>query len=507
MIRDPMSDEQPPGQDSEGDNEADASSLNGLTNAVGIEPAEPGQDPFLGRDIGGVTIVTLIAEGGMGRVYEGLQDKPKRKVAVKVMRPGFVSREAIARFGMELEILGRLRHPSIAQIFSAGVCDVVGCQVPYFVMEYLPGALPITRYAKEKMLDIGERINLFQKVCEAVAHGHENGVVHRDLKPSNILVEPTGVPKIIDFGIARTIGDSPEKITVLTELGQLIGTLQYMSPEQVEADPAAIDLRTDVYALGVILYELLTGKRPYEISDKQIFEAARIVREQKPISPLELNRELPSAIVKVTGTCLQKNREKRYANAAELALAIGHCATKTPLTQRKDRPEVGQWRSSGWPWLRSLGLAMLAVLGIGAAYVWLEGSRKAEPDSSRPAAVPADAIFFNGTWYAFPKETANLTEATVKALKAGGRLLTIESAEENEFVAKHMHGVTWLGIGLKNGLWAKLDDDGRNQKYFNWWTDQPSRGRGETACSITPDGNGRWHDHFPGDQLHYAIEW
>lgn len=302
----------------------DPSSLKGLSMALGIEPADPAYDPLLGRDIGGVKIVRLIAEGGMGRVYEGLQEKPKRKVAVKVMRPGFVSREASQRFGMELEILGRLRHPYIAQIFSAGMCDVVGSRVPFFVMEYIPDALPITRYAKEKMLGTDARIALFEKVCDAVAHGHSQGIVHRDLKPSNILIEASGTPKIIDFGIARTVGETPEKMTTLTELGQLIGTLQYMSPEQIAADPTAIDLRTDVYALGVILYELLTGTRPYEISNKQLFEAARIVREQKPVSPLKLNPDLRPDLVKITGTCLQKDRARRYANAAELSFALAN---------------------------------------------------------------------------------------------------------------------------------------------------------------------------------------
>ena len=174
----------------------------------------PNHDPLLGKDLGGVTIVRLIAEGGMGRVYEGLQARPRRPVAVKVMRPGFVSREACRRFDNESEVLGRLRHQYIAQIFSAGICNVVGAEVPYFVMEYIPDALPLTKFAVTHKLTTEQRLELFRKVCEAVAHGHENKVIHRDLKPGNILVEPSGVPKVIDFGVARCVDATPETLKI-----------------------------------------------------------------------------------------------------------------------------------------------------------------------------------------------------------------------------------------------------------------------------------------------------
>lgn len=316
---------------------SESSGLGGLTEAVELGPAEPAGDPLLGRDFGGVTLVRIIAEGGMGRVYEGLQDRPRRPVAVKVMRPGFVSTEACRRFDNEAEVLGRLRHRYIAQIFSAGICNVAGARVPYFVMEYIPNALPITKYVAHHKLPTDERIALFRKVCDAVAHGHEKGVIHRDLKPSNILVEPSGEPKIIDFGVARCIDASPEAMTALTDMGQLIGTVQYMSPEQFAANPAEIDVRADVYALGVILYELLTGKPPYEIRQKQIFEAARVVREQKPISPEKLNKTVRPDVARITGRCLAKDRSRRYANAAEVATAIGSYLSGQPVAEPRRR--------------------------------------------------------------------------------------------------------------------------------------------------------------------------
>jgi serine/threonine protein kinase len=381
-----------------GSSSADLSSLNGLTMALGIEPADPPDDPLLGRNLGGVMIMRRIAEGGMGRVYEGQQETPNRTVAVKVMRPGFVSHQATQRFGMELEILGRLRHPYIAQIYSAGTCDVVGCNVPFFIMEYIPDALPITRFVKDRMLGVDARLELFRKVCEAIAHGHEQGVVHRDLKPSNILVEPSGIPKIIDFGIARTVGDTTETMTALTELGQLIGTLQYMSPEQIEADPKAVDQRTDVYALGIILYELLTGVRPYELSRRQVFEAAQIVRKQKPVSPLKLNSSLSPDIVKVAGVCLQKDRQRRYADAAELASAVGSCLASTPLPNRRDDAHQKTWRRSARPSSTIYLLAFLALMGTAltaggyALTQFFSRPQELSQDLPAPALSPFDAV-------------------------------------------------------------------------------------------------------------------
>lgn len=305
----------------------DPGGLDGLTEYLGLDPAQPDHDPLLGHDIGGVTILRPIAEGGMGKVYEGLQQKPKRSVAVKVIRPGFVSHDICRRFDNETEILGRLRHPYIAQIYSAGICSIVGAEVPYFVMEYVADALPITAYVKQHSLSTRLRLGLFRKVCEAVAHGHEKGVIHRDLKPSNILIEPSGFPKVIDFGIARCVDATPQQMTALTDIGHLIGTVQYMSPEQFSGDSSLIDVRSDVYALGVILYEILAGRPPYEISPKQIFEAAQVVRKHKPLPPSRLNKELSEQDVRIVGKCLQKQPGHRYINAAELAIAIDDSLT------------------------------------------------------------------------------------------------------------------------------------------------------------------------------------
>lgn len=358
--------------------------LGGLTESLRLDPCTPEHDPLVGRDVGGVVLMRLIAEGGMGRVYEGLQAKPRRAVAVKVMRPGFVSREICRRFDHEAEVLGRLQHAAIAQIYSGGVCTIAGAQVPYMVMEYVPHALPITAFATQHGLTTAARLELFRKVCEAVAHGHQKGVVHRDLKPSNILVEPSGHPKVIDFGVARTIDASAEPVTALTDVGQLIGTVQYMSPEQFSADPSQIDMRADVYALGVILYELLTGQPPYEIRRKPIFEAADVVRLKKPVPPSRLNRDISPDVEKIAGTCLQKDRAKRYANAAELVDELDSCLRTArglrlqPSDAQGRRQSRTAWASNRWPVARValFTSAFAAMLTAGAFMSWPPRSNK-----------------------------------------------------------------------------------------------------------------------------------
>ena len=301
------------------------SELGGLTHFIGLKAADPTRDILLGATMGDVTIVRLVAEGGMGAVYEGTQGKPQRTVAVKVIRPGVVSTALMKRFEYEAEMLGRLTHPGIAHIYSVGSQDVAGATVPYFVMEFVPNAKSLTAYAESHNLSIQNRITLFRAACDAVAHGHHKGIIHRDLKPSNILVDAVGQPKIIDFGVARSTDADVALTTMHTDAGQLVGTLQYMCPEQFNADSNDIDVRADVYALGMVLWELITGKTPYDIRNKPVFEVARIVREVEPSLPAVANHPHQRDILLIARKCLEKDRDSRYSHASDLVDDLDRC--------------------------------------------------------------------------------------------------------------------------------------------------------------------------------------
>lgn len=285
----------------------------------------------IGTRIGGVTLVRMIAEGGMGRVYEGAQERPRRTVAVKIIKPGLLIPSMLRRFEREADVLASLRHPGIAQIHAVGTHHAGGRMLPYFVMEYVPAALPLTQFAADRGLSPRRRLQLFHEVCEAVAHGHQKGVIHRDLKPGNVLVDSSGRTKVIDFGVARSTAADIASTTTQTHAGALVGTPQYMSPEQFDADPADIDVRLDVYALGVILHELLTGRPPYDVRQRPIHEVARIVREEPPPPMKGFDRRIHRDVAIITAKCLEKDRTRRYSSATELAADIGRHLAGEPI--------------------------------------------------------------------------------------------------------------------------------------------------------------------------------
>jgi len=276
---------------------------------------EPGVPARIGRYV----LRRRIASGGMGTVYEAIQEEPRRPVALKVVKHDFNGPEALRRFQVEVQILARLRHPAIAQIYEAGTHDEGNGSVPFFAMEYIPNAKSITEFAESRKLGLRERLALFAVVCDAVHHGHQKGVIHRDLKPGNILVDSSGNPHIIDFGVARATDTDLVLATVQTEVGQLVGSVAYMSPEQFDADPSDIDTRSDVYALGVVLYELLGGRLPYDVLRTRVFEAARVVREDPPLRLGDLNHATRGEVETIVHKALEKERDRRYQSAFGLA--------------------------------------------------------------------------------------------------------------------------------------------------------------------------------------------
>lgn len=363
---------------------------NWLGDGVPLPPKE-----FLGSDLGGIRLTAFLAAGGMGLIYEGWQATPGRAVAVKLVRPELVSPAYRRRFEHEATVLAHLRHPGIAQIYLVGTCRLHGRDVPFFVMELIAGARPISRYARDEQLDAQERIELFAEVCEAVAHGHRKGVIHRDLKPSNLLVDAGGRPKVIDFGVARSTDADIVLTTMHTRVGQLLGTLQYMSPEQCDGDAANLDTRSDVYALGIVLYELLVGVPPYDLSGVALPEALRIIREAEPASRVLGHRRLPRDIRLIIGKCLKKDRRLRYETAAELAADLqrhlaGDMIIARPATALESLKRfIRQHRTLSLATFAVTCSLIVAVLGVSFYAMQAERSRQ----RAEAAATLAQAEF------------------------------------------------------------------------------------------------------------------
>ncbi len=279
-------------------------------------------EPHHPKKIGQYLIKRVIASGGMGTVFEALQENPKRPVAVKIVKSSLADDSAVRRLEYEAQLLAHLRHPGIAQIYEAGSYDDNGSQTPFFAMEYIPNARTITEYALENKLKSGQRLELFLQACDAIHHGHQRGIVHRDLKPSNILVDSSGRVRVIDFGVARATDADMKQAAGLTNYGQIVGTVQYMSPEQFDADPHDIDIRSDVYALGLILYELLSGSLPYTTSSDKIFDFASEVREGRTIPIGTKNSSFKGDLEAIIMKAMHRDREYRYQSAFGLAQDI-----------------------------------------------------------------------------------------------------------------------------------------------------------------------------------------
>ncbi|MBN2132207.1 MAG: serine/threonine protein kinase [Sedimentisphaerales bacterium] len=308
-------------------------------------------------EVTGYEILGVLDEGGMGVVYLARQTHPiRRRVAMKVIKPGMDSRQVLARFETERQALALLDHPNIAQVHDAGATRDGR---PYFAMEYVKG-LPITDYCDREKLELDERLSLFKHVCEAVQHAHQKGIIHRDIKPSNLLVYTEGneaIVKIIDFGVAKAIGPSLTGGTLYSEAGQFVGTPEYMSPEQADMASQDIDTRSDIYSLGAVLYELLTGVLPFEsetLREGGIEHIRHVIRDENPKTPSTrltslgqraasvaqnrrtqvgtLARRLHKELEWIPLKAMRKERSRRYRSAAELADDIQNYLDGAPLS-------------------------------------------------------------------------------------------------------------------------------------------------------------------------------
>ncbi len=269
-------------------------------------------------EIGPYQIEGTIGQGGMGVVYRAQQLNPRRPVALKVMRPGLSDSSARQRFELETQILGRLQHPGIAQIYEAGTAETTAGARPFFAMELVEGRA-LTDFAAAGSPTVEEKVQVLAKICKAVHYAHQQGVIHRDLKPGNILVDQDGRPKVLDFGVAR-IADAESGLTSATgDVQAMIGTLAYMSPEQVSGDPREIDTRTDVYAIGVLAFEFLCDAHPLPLKGLSIAESVRVITENTPATLGAVDRALRGDLEIIVAKALAKEKERRYGSASEMA--------------------------------------------------------------------------------------------------------------------------------------------------------------------------------------------
>ncbi len=294
-----------------------------------------------GQRVAGYVIDQLIGRGGMGEVYRATQDRPRRVVALKIIRAGLSSPRARLRLEAEADLLARLDHPGIARVIESGFLSLGEAAdrqppSPFFSMEFVEG-VPINVFARDRGLDPAAIVELMRQVCEAVEHAHRRGIIHRDIKPDNILVDEKSHPRVLDFGVARAIERDLD--VALTQPGLLPGTLAYMAPEQAAGDTDGVDTRSDVYALGVVLYELLTGRLPYATHGRSPIQVLRAIQEGNAPSPGSIVPELRGELDLIVTSAMEKDPQRRYGSAGALADDLGRFLRHEPLTVRS--PSVG----------------------------------------------------------------------------------------------------------------------------------------------------------------------
>ena len=443
------------------------------------EPVEPAAaEP--GREIGHYVLVRKLGEGGMGTVYLARQQQPvKRDVALKLLRSDFASPEVIARFEAERQALAVMDHPNIAKVFDGGLTEAGR---PYFVMEYVDGET-ITDYCDRLKLGLADRLRLFTKVCGAIQHAHQKGVIHRDIKPSNVLVaanDAAAEPKVIDFGIAKAIDARLTEETLYTAHGMLVGTPEYMSPEQAQGGPFGIDTRTDVYSLGVLLYKMLVGRLPFgaETRTAGLSELLRVLATEEPPRPStrlssldaaeqrsvarersasesQIRRELGRDLDWIVLRAMEKDRERRYPSASELAEDVQRYLRSEPLVAG---PPSVQYRVGKFLRRHRVGASaaalVIAVLLTSAVALSVQAARleRALADSQRQSqrAETVSSFLVDLFRRADPGKTRGDEVTAREVLDQGIERIDSELADEPELQARMLTtmGEVYNGLGL-----------------------------------------------------------
>ncbi|QDU69767.1 WD40 repeat domain-containing serine/threonine protein kinase [Engelhardtia mirabilis] len=347
-------------------------------------------EPALPDAIGPYRILRRIGAGGMGVVYEAEQARPRRRVALKVLHPAHAHGARLRRFRREAELLARLHHPGIAQVYAAETVDQGHGEQPWFAMELVEG-LPLVDYAERAGLDRRARLELVAEVCDAVQHAHDRGIVHRDLKPDNVLVDAAGRPKVLDFGIARASETDALLSTIHTGQGELLGTVTHMAPEQLGGDPTAVGPAADVWALGVILYELLSGRLPHDLAGLSLTAAIRVLGEREPRRLAALDGGLRGDLDTIVAKAMAIEPERRYVTPAALAADLRRHLAHEPI---QARPASAAYRLRRFARRRPAVVASLVVGLVAVAAVLrfavLEGRARAEAERERELAQRSD---------------------------------------------------------------------------------------------------------------------
>jgi len=414
-----------------GDAQRDAISLGALAHFPAWDPLE-----LVGRDVGGYQIEGLLGRGGMGVVYLARQRTPRRTVALKTLANPLGSAKERSRFRLEIEVLGALQHAAIAQVFDAGELVVDGRAVLFVAMELVEEALDIVRYAEGQGLERNSRIALLRTACEAVHHAHRRGIVHRDLKPANLLVGRGGLVKVIDFGLARVDASAQLGVTALLTLeGSVLGTLEYMSPEHVAGLPQDIDVRSDIFSLGCVLYELLVGRPPRELGGLSLTQAIQRIQTLDVHAPPSVPRPLRAVLAR----CLDRDPDRRYATAADLAADLGRFVQgESVFALRGQRIAAVTGFSRRHRVLLSALLAVIAALSIGLV-------------RAKRATVRANRATEHAN-----RETERANEETQHALQAQAR--TRSEADSAIEVATALSRVLTSVQSFANGRDAKVVD-------------------------------------------------
>lgn len=432
------------------------------------------------RRLGAYTILDVLGEGGMGVVYRARQERPSREVALKVLRAGMLTPRLQRRFELEAELLGRLDHPGIARIFEAGIAAMsisgqVGGEAvqPFFAMELVSGS-PLTDFARARGLGLRERLDLLRQVCDAVEHAHRKGVVHRDLKPGNILVAlnargNAGI-KVLDFGVAR-VGQSEQdsaRAAQHTEAGQLVGTVPYMSPEQVLGRLDEVDAQSDVYALGVVMYELSSGRLPIDVQGMDLLQSARAISQREPATLTIDGEQAPGDLRAIAARALEKDRTRRYKSASELSEDLRRYLEHEPVRARppsrvyQSRKFVRRNRGP----VAAVAVVMFVLIGgvVATAYRARQatlGRTLAEQREARALAAEARARdeaetaeqinrFITGLFGAINPEQAQGREPTIRELvDNASRQIEDQFADRPlvESAVRRTLGTTYRGLG------------------------------------------------------------